>query len=214
MDKPGHAHRPEDIVINPDSEMERGELPPGEKLAASEGGRIPAATENAVPSEVAVVEDGSSDTKSVVEQDEVKVKEENVPDGEETAQEWREGPHRIIERRAGPGEEVSRFGGVAFGLDIDHLSLVEVEAIRNTYVPGEAGQMSSTSAVQRPLKCSLCAYLDKLKHAPHELEQGVEKADHTIRDEAKEHIVGSSWPLTRQAHRPKPHERLQTSKEA
>ena len=33
---------------------------------------------------------------------------------------------------------------------------------------------------------SLCTYLDKLKHAPHELEQGVEKADHTIWDGAKE----------------------------
>ena len=101
--------------------MERGELPPDEKLA-SESGRALPATENAVLPEVAVVEDGSSDTKSVVEQGEDKVKEENVPDGEETEQEWREGPHKIIERRAGPGEEVSQFSGVAFGFVIDHLS--------------------------------------------------------------------------------------------
>lgn len=32
---------------------------------------------------------------------------ENPPDGVETVYEWREGNHKCIERRAGPGEDVS-----------------------------------------------------------------------------------------------------------
>ena len=31
----------------------------------------------------------------------------NPPDGTEIVSEWKEGPHRVIERRAGPGAEVS-----------------------------------------------------------------------------------------------------------
>lgn len=34
-------------------------------------------------------------------------KEDTPPDGTETYQEWREGPHKVIERREGPGMEVS-----------------------------------------------------------------------------------------------------------
>jgi hypothetical protein len=30
----------------------------------------------------------------------------NTPGGTEVFEEWKEGPHRIIERRTGPGEEV------------------------------------------------------------------------------------------------------------
>lgn len=33
-------------------------------------------------------------------------REESPPDGTETVTEWKEGPHNIVERRAGPGEEV------------------------------------------------------------------------------------------------------------
>ena len=40
---------------------------------------------------------------------EERYKAENAPDGDDILQEWKEGPHRVIERRAGPGEEVRAF---------------------------------------------------------------------------------------------------------
>jgi hypothetical protein len=104
--------------------MERGELPPDEKLAGDEGesGRV-TATVDAVPIEGASDEGGSSDTKLVAAgQDEEEIKEENVPDGEEKELEWREGPHKVIERRAGPGEEVRRVARLTFKSCIDRVS--------------------------------------------------------------------------------------------
>ncbi|KAF7791430.1 hypothetical protein EIP86_002446 [Pleurotus ostreatoroseus] len=49
------------------------------------------------------------------------MRDENPPDGEqtETITEWKEGPHKIVEKRAGPGEEV------------------EVEVHRNAYAPAD-----------------------------------------------------------------------------
>ena len=46
-------------------------------------------------------------TVAVTEPEEAKA--DNVPDGTGVLAEWKEGPHRIIERRAGPGEEVRLF---------------------------------------------------------------------------------------------------------
>ena len=34
-------------------------------------------------------------------------REQNLPDGDEILAEWKEGPHKVIEKRNGPGEEVS-----------------------------------------------------------------------------------------------------------
>ena len=87
-----------------DSVMERGELSPDEKLA-SDSRRI---TNDVSPIlTVAAGDEGdSADTKLAAEQDEENMKEDIVPDGDEREQEWREGPHKIVERRAGPGEEV------------------------------------------------------------------------------------------------------------
>ena len=48
--------------------------------------------------------DADALTVAVTEPEEGKA--DNVPDGTGVLAEWKEGPHRIIERRAGPGEEV------------------------------------------------------------------------------------------------------------
>jgi hypothetical protein len=88
--------------------MERGELSADEKIAI-ESRRV-GANGSPIPTEAAS-DEGGSDKKPVVEDHEEKVKEENVPDGDEKEQEWREGPHKIIERRAGPGEGVRMFVG-------------------------------------------------------------------------------------------------------
>jgi sodium/hydrogen antiporter len=47
-----------------------------------------------------------ADTLTVATTKPEEAKADNVPDGMEIFAEWKEGPHRIIERRIGPGEEV------------------------------------------------------------------------------------------------------------
>ncbi|KAJ7639469.1 Sodium/hydrogen exchanger family-domain-containing protein [Roridomyces roridus] len=65
------------------------------------------------------------------------------PDGEELVQEWQEGPHRIIERRAGPGEEV------------------EVEVIRNADLDEQ-----SRSAYRGP-EAAARGLVERIRGAPH-----------------------------------------------
>lgn len=101
-DQARRVDRPEDIIINRDSQMERGELGPDEKLAIDS--RAVSVTARGSPSPPpGSPPDSESETKLAAE---VKMKEEYPPDGDENLYEWREGPHKVIERRAGPGEEV------------------------------------------------------------------------------------------------------------
>lgn len=103
-----HVKRGEEIVINRDrvDMMEEG-ISPGEKHVG-----VREEEEDVVlpPSEQ------SSDTKrEESEGDKTEKGEEvlehasrdNPPDGNEILQEWNEGPHQVIERKAGPGEEVN-----------------------------------------------------------------------------------------------------------
>lgn len=90
-----HVVRGHDIVINRDSDVERGEAtvagdetPPTEKVPGSDSS--PTQTTREEPSS----------------QQEGDFREENLPDGREVVAEWKEGPHNIVEKRAGPGEEV------------------------------------------------------------------------------------------------------------
>ncbi|KAJ7133332.1 Sodium/hydrogen exchanger family-domain-containing protein [Mycena epipterygia] len=71
------------------------------------------------------------------------------PDGEEIISEWQEGHHRIIERRAGPGEEV------------------EVEVIRN--VDGQ-----SVSSAYRGPEAVVRGLVEKLRGAPRAVELDLE----------------------------------------
>ncbi|GJE88795.1 Na(+)/H(+) antiporter [Phanerochaete sordida] len=106
-----HVVRGHDIVINRDSDMERGEAtvngdetPPTEKVPGSDTSPTQTTKEGEEPSP---------------QREEDDYREENPPDGREVIAEWKEGPHNIVEKRAGPGEEV------------------EVEVQRNVYGPGE-----------------------------------------------------------------------------
>jgi sodium/hydrogen antiporter len=117
--KPG-----EDIVINRDSDMEKGhagivgdegEKSPMETEEQREGG-VRRGSSSGAEGESATIGD---DTQEGVEKGEARrvpfmapddgteQKEENPPDGDETEQEWQEGADKIIERRRGPAEEVS-----------------------------------------------------------------------------------------------------------
>ena len=88
-----HVRPGDEIIINRDREdaMERGVIPASESVTEKE------------PS------DSSRDRVDAEARrpDGTDVRDENPPDGDETEEEWREGPHRIVEKRPAPGEEVS-----------------------------------------------------------------------------------------------------------
>ncbi|KAI6006470.1 Sodium/hydrogen exchanger family-domain-containing protein [Pisolithus marmoratus] len=117
--KPKLVTRPEDIVINRDrvSEMEKGEAgTPAESSGTtskrtSVGTVVPPAVTDARSTDI-VEEDRVSPSGTLTGEEFTK---ENPPDGSGTELEWREGPHKVIERRRGPGEEV------------------EIEVVRNAY---------------------------------------------------------------------------------
>ena len=88
--------------------MERGQAGEGAKEGLSTRPSVVVGPEenekkdSAVPREDSV--DADAVTVVVTELEEVKAG--NAPDAAEVFEEWKEGPHRIIERRTGPGEEV------------------------------------------------------------------------------------------------------------
>ena len=110
-----HTHRverAEDVVINRDpvNIMERGETGDAAKDDLS-GRRLemvgPEEDEKGdrgVPKRDTDSADADVLTVAVAEPEEAKA--DNAPDGTEVYAEWKEGPHRVIERRTGPGEEV------------------------------------------------------------------------------------------------------------
>ncbi|KAJ7022579.1 Sodium/hydrogen exchanger family-domain-containing protein [Mycena alexandri] len=79
------------------------------------------------------------------------------PDGEELIAEWQEGHHRIIERRAGPGEEV------------------EVEVIRN--VDG-----NDVSSAYRGSEAVVHRLVEKIRSAPRAIEMDLEALGHSIEE--------------------------------
>jgi hypothetical protein len=101
---------PGDVVINRDpvSMMERGQAGEGAKEGLSIKPSVVVEPEedekkdSAVPREDSV--DADAVTVVVTELEELKA--DNASDGTGVFGEWKEGPHRIIERRTGPGEEV------------------------------------------------------------------------------------------------------------
>ena len=98
--------RPQDIIVNRDTvDVERGlggdtvhgEESPMEKASATSS------------SGTAHHENDEQDRAHDVEAQRPTgedMREEIPPDGMETIAEWKEGPHKIVERRSGPGEEV------------------------------------------------------------------------------------------------------------
>ena len=102
--------RPGDVVINRDpvSMMESGQAGEGAKEALSARPSVVGLEDDEKKDSTVLREDSvDADAVTVVvtELEELKV-DNNMPDGTEVFGEWKEGPHRIIERRTGPGEEV------------------------------------------------------------------------------------------------------------
>jgi hypothetical protein len=106
------VERAEDVVINRDpvSIMERGQAGDVEKAGATSRPSEMAdpeedeKREHGVPN--ADVDSADADALTVAVTEPEEAKPDNAPDGTEVYAEWKEGPHRIIERRAGAGEEV------------------------------------------------------------------------------------------------------------
>lgn len=79
--------------------MEEGALAPDEKRAQSER------TDGSMTPDKEGTSSQSQD--EATRPDGTDMRDESPPDGDETLQEWQEGPDRVVERRRGPGEEVS-----------------------------------------------------------------------------------------------------------
>lgn len=95
----------DDIVINRDSEMERGTLGATEKTLGSEtlSSHGPGSgTPDKQPDD-----NGSLDTRLNSDiPHEFQAKPDTPPDGDEQVAEWQEPHHRVIERRRGAGDDV------------------------------------------------------------------------------------------------------------
>ncbi|PCH40212.1 hypothetical protein WOLCODRAFT_116887 [Wolfiporia cocos MD-104 SS10] len=151
----------EEIIINRDSEMERGMLSPHEKLRRGDQDSSTLQDEK---------EEGSSSRsqdESAMRQDGTDMREQNIPDGGEVVQEWQEGPHRIIERRAGPGEEV------------------EVEVQENAFGPN-ATTVGTIRVAEQAVEQVADDITTRIRHAPEELEVAVDEAESNLRRGAEE----------------------------
>lgn len=97
------VERAEDIVINrdPASVMERGQVGKGEKDMATN----PSEKEGHEEEHAGQRED-STDAPTVAATELEEAKADNMPDAKQVVVEWKEGPHRILERRTGACEEV------------------------------------------------------------------------------------------------------------
>ncbi|KDQ50509.1 hypothetical protein JAAARDRAFT_582100 [Jaapia argillacea MUCL 33604] len=107
--------RPEDVVINRDSAMERGELTPDEKLLSGRDSVVTAAESGSPRNKEKEISSTDTREEDITDGQET-LRGENPPNGTEVLAEWKEGPHRIVERRAGPGEEVSLLYGCVWSI--------------------------------------------------------------------------------------------------
>jgi sodium/hydrogen antiporter len=87
--------RAEDIVINRDSEMERGELSIEKTISGS--------PEQTVLDSIRQTESPSPQMEMETEE----MKDEQPPDGNGIVSEWQEGRDKIVEKQEGPGEDVN-----------------------------------------------------------------------------------------------------------
>ena len=168
--------RAEDVVINrdPANMMERGHAGakdgPSTEPSASVGPGDEKRDSTVLREDSA---DGDALTVAVTETEEAKA--DNAPDGTEVFAEWKEGPHRIIERRTGPGEEVCFCIFVALMLLLNEMPQVEVEVQSNAYGQSEAERITRAfrgghAAVHRAADSFIGGMM---RHVPHEVEAGL-----------------------------------------
>ncbi|TFY71717.1 hypothetical protein EVG20_g1280 [Dentipellis fragilis] len=170
--------RAQDVVINRDSAMERGEGDSGtasekrgtvdegyghvlEQLGESSQGTT------STPGTGSPVGDAvlGAPTDNVAAGTGAEASAENPPDGDENVLEWREGPNRVIERRGGAGNDV------------------EVEVEPNAYGPGDAERVTHAFLGEAAhARDAAGAFVQGIKHAPGSVERGVESAAHALEE--------------------------------
>ncbi|KIY66408.1 hypothetical protein CYLTODRAFT_398761 [Cylindrobasidium torrendii FP15055 ss-10] len=149
----------EDIVINRDHDAaEKGELSPDQTEVSS------TPDENELKHERQLERDTIEEAERRSPAEPV---EGDVPDGEDIISEWKEGQHRVVERRAGPGEEV------------------EVEVLRNYYADGD-GSSHKFRGKRAHAHDQLQEYINKLRAVPQVVEEDATKAAHAIEKDINE----------------------------
>lgn len=173
--------RPEDIVINRDhiSEMEKGEAGVSTESSGttskrtSVGTAVPPAAIDTRSTEIA--EEGEASPSGTLTEEEFG--KENPPDGSETELEWREGPHKVIERRRGPGQEV------------------EIEVVRNAYDTQQESVSSFFRGQKHAVMQSARNYLQELRHAAECVQGGLKEFSGGIKDDvrgAEKRVIGTT----------------------
>lgn len=125
-----HITRGEDVVINRDHDanaMENGRAGLAEEEKTIMESRRTSADLKALQ------EDGTSKTEDMLNGDET-ANEQTAPDRAEIVMEWKEGSDKIIERRAGPGEEVSLGGSRTMCVLMVHARLTYKSSV--THIDG------------------------------------------------------------------------------
>ncbi|CAL1712633.1 unnamed protein product [Somion occarium] len=185
------VERPEDIVVNRDLDIERGDSALDKTLTRSRRESMTAHGSSSSEAEKDAGESSTSPTQSAEERTPVQEgeggwdsRQETPREGEETVAEWIEGPHKVIERRAGPGEEV------------------EVEVVTNAPGPGETDRSTLRVAgdavhdTVHEIRRRLANAPGEVAHAPEavvhfaeDLERGAEHKVTDIENKAKD-VVG------------------------
>ncbi|KAI0789689.1 Sodium/hydrogen exchanger family-domain-containing protein [Abortiporus biennis] len=163
--------RREDIVINRDRDVERGDLSPEEKLARSRRESMTVVDQHAESTDLEKEPSSGSQTQSegggMRNSKGWDLREEMPPDGNDIIAEWREGTHRIIERRTGPGDEV------------------EVEVQKNAFGPGET-HIKTFRVAEEAVQDTIHEIKQKLSHAAesiqHEAGQKVEELEMRVKN--------------------------------
>jgi len=170
-----HITRGQDVVINRDpiSTMEKGEG----AVSIVESKRNLQPSEEGGPD--VIEESRFSPTATLAEEESMK---EDPPDGTETALEWREGSHKIIEKRGGPGQEVSRPSIVTF----THLSYictqVEVEVVRDAFDTEQEHSSSFFKGRDGTAMQMARAYLSGLRHGRERIRRDLKEAGEDIEE--------------------------------
>ncbi|TFK52645.1 hypothetical protein OE88DRAFT_1658020 [Heliocybe sulcata] len=148
-----------DIVINRDSALERGELesPTDDEMLAKRASSSPEDSIGHSHENHATGDRDQSSGETVAGKE--TPKGDNPPDGQEIVAEWKEGPHKIVERKAGPGEEV------------------EVEVVRNAFESNGEKLTSLYRGRHDAVHETVEANLSRLRHAQHHAGKEMEKAE-------------------------------------
>ncbi|KAH8108670.1 Sodium/hydrogen exchanger family-domain-containing protein [Phellopilus nigrolimitatus] len=163
--------RPEDIIINRDSALERGDLRSDEKFRHPE---TSAEDDLERKSDVPSTPSSGALLKPDVEGDPGAISEgrpDNVPDGVGLDAEWQEGPDVIVERQEGPGEEVE--------VQVKRGAAEEGDSGANEVLHAFRGPPGEIEKMAKRLKGSL---MDKTRFDKKEVENEVVKAKNEVEE--------------------------------